>query len=64
MKAHAPCRAPEMKFTLEIIQFEKKIQAVHGYLSRAKNQRLHRGSGIYLELRAIQAGVTLESVCA
>ena len=64
VKAHAPYRAPERKFTLEIIQFEKKIQAVRGYLSRAKNQRLHRGSGIYLELRAIQAGVTLESVRA
>ena len=58
VNAHAPCRAPERKFTLEIVQFEEKIQPVCGCLSKAKNLRLHKGSGIYLELRATRAGMT------
>ena len=43
---------------VHLVQFEKKIQPVCGCLLKAKNQRLHKGSGIYLELRATQAGVT------
>lgn len=58
MSAHAPCRASERKFALEITQLEKEISQVDGCPLRASNWKLPKGFGMCRERRATQAGMT------